>query len=901
MNTFPNRTRFCAPALFKHDVTIEGTLRYRHLKGMDCGLFTDLASLTAAYPTPAVGMYALVVNPGDGTTLSLYACRQLGEWTLLKSDAKLDLLDTSLYQRTLDIIDSLSDAGHTLSGFITLPALDELPAVPLTPSTGYLVGGRLYLYVGKGGDTADGRYQDCGPLRGATGAIGPKGQDGTDGAPGADGRDGVVLDASAVNIFHDIADVAGSSLDDDTSQLQAMIPTGRVVRQMVDAGQASAAAIADTRLDLVGGIRTETDINGRQTGNYTATNSYFLTATSSGWHQYNHSSTKSYTFALTGRGITRVEGRVKFNATPGGYATFCVLSFYKTEPWAPDEVPEGYVGLWPGGGWDAESADAVSIDFTGQTVVDRTSWYAIAPYDKVVGKSSAYRTFDITPPAAAEGMFICGYGASDITITLTRQTQVTGIATQVADLDTRVAALEGAAGEQATNPNDPTNSTPNDQDCLLLRRHIADNWPQYFTTPANPTSYSDMNYLDGRIKDVPQGKHFIFITDTHWKDNPAKRSNWIASYIQKRLGGCPVVFGGDAVNHAASKYLAARELSVYADEFFSAFGDNCLFVCGNHDANYAAVQGGGAPADMLIDDREIYARTVARLAHKVTFDQESIDALNALNYVDYEQTKPMTDDLRALGEAWLRLHYHYDDTRDRVRHIVFETGIGGQALRQLVGRYTSYIIPMQFAWFHRVLLSTPKDYDIVVHGHVWTTDADDSDARNMLILLYHFISKTSVGINMRADNTTGRDNDGTWVYPKQLPRALCGTKANRTFDFRASEHQGRVIVVCGHFHIDRLYQFQNTGTWQLQRLYPAPEGEYTIDGTGILCVAVNTDNAARCKAGTASADITNDGRTADPAGTTDEVCFDVITLTPDNQLVCTRIGWGEDRVAEIPL
>ena len=79
--------RFTSPALFKHDVTIEGTLRYRHLKGMDCGLFTDLTSLSAAYPTPAVGMYAFVVNPDDATTLSLYTCRQLGEWTLLRNDA----------------------------------------------------------------------------------------------------------------------------------------------------------------------------------------------------------------------------------------------------------------------------------------------------------------------------------------------------------------------------------------------------------------------------------------------------------------------------------------------------------------------------------------------------------------------------------------------------------------------------------------------------------------------------------------------------------------------------------------------------------------------------------------------------------------------------------------------
>ena len=889
--------RFTSPALFKHDVTIEGTLRYRHLKGMDCGLFTDLTSLSAAYPTPAVGMYAFVVNPDDATTLSLYTCRQLGEWTLLRNDAKLDLLDTSLYQRTLDIVDSLADAGHTLSGFIALPTLDELPQVPLSRTTGYLVAGRLYLYVGTGGDTANGRYQDCGPLRGATGDTGPKG---LDGAPGTNGRDGAVLDSSAVNIFHDIADVADGEQEGDTPPLETMIPTGRVVKQLVEEGQANAAELEDTRIDILGGTRTETGINGKQSGNYSSTYTYFLTNNSSGWHQYNHSGTKNYTFALTGKGITRVQGRVKFNATPGSNTRFCVLAFYKTTPWTEEEVPEGYVGLWPDGGWDAESAAAVNIDFPSQTVVDRTSWYAIAPYDKVVGKSSSYRTFDVTPPAAATGMFICGYGDADITITLTKSEQVTGIPAQMESIEERVTALEEAAEDAPTPANDQTASHPNDQSCLLLRRYIADNWPQYLNTPANPASYEEMNYLDGRIKSIPEGKHFIFVTDTHWKDNPTQRSNWIASYMQKRLGGCPVVFGGDAVNHAANKYLAARELSAYADEFFSAFGDNGLWVTGNHDANYAAVMGGGAPDEMLIDDREIYARTVARLAHKVTFDQESLTALHGLSYVDYEQTKPMTDELRALGEAWLRLHYHYDHTRDKVRYIVYETGNGGQALRRLVGRYTSYIIPMQFQWLARVLLSTPPDYDIVVLGHAWTNDGEDSDARNMLKILYTFMEKTSISINMRADNTTGRETDGTWVYPKQLPRALCGTRASKTFDFTSSEHQGRVIVVGGHYHVDRLYQFQNTGTWQMQQLYPAPEDEYTIEERGILYAIINTDNAARCKAGTTSVDATNAGRNPAPAGTTAEVCFDVITLTPDSQLMLTRIGWGEDRAALIP-
>ena len=112
--TISGKARFCAPALFKHDVTIEGTLRYRHLKGMDCGLFTDYESLAEAYPDPRVGMYALLVNPDSDDTFLLYACQRRGEWLLLSSDARLDMLDVSQYDHVKEIAENLDvDHGDT--------------------------------------------------------------------------------------------------------------------------------------------------------------------------------------------------------------------------------------------------------------------------------------------------------------------------------------------------------------------------------------------------------------------------------------------------------------------------------------------------------------------------------------------------------------------------------------------------------------------------------------------------------------------------------------------------------------------------------------------------------------------------------------------------------------------
>lgn len=416
------------------------------------------------------------------------------------------------------------------------------------------------------------------------------------------------------------------------------------------------------------------------------------------------------------------------------------------------------------------------------------------------------------------------------------------------------------------------------QECVELRDEIIQKWPYYFTSAGSSDPTDGNGYLDQKIASIPDGKHFIFVTDTHWKDNPSKRSTDIANYVAKRLGGCTVAFGGDAVNNATNKSLALQELTTYTNGFFSAFGGRALWVCGNHDANLAAVNSGKVSAvEGLIDDPDLYDCTVAKIAHQVMFDQEAIDALRNLEYVDTEKTIPMTDEMRTRGEAWLRQHYYYDDPETKIRYIVFETGNGGRALRGLVKRITSYIIPLQFKWFAKVLLSTPSDYDIIVLGHEWTATDGDSDARNMMKMVYAFMERSSVKINMRKQNT----DNGT-----AFARALCGTSFSRTFKFTTSEHQGRVIVVGGHFHRDRIFAMTADGT--VNTIEPGAD----VDDHSVLSVITNTDNAKR--------DELNKGVRPITTGTTDEVCFDVMTLTDDGRLVMTRIGYGDDREVRIP-
>lgn len=82
-----------------------------------------------------------------------------------------NVMNDVLVKMTTDL-GSNSPMGN-LTGYITLSSIDDLPSSPST--IGYLIDGDLYVWVGTGGDTADGKYQNCGPLRGPQGEPGEPG------------------------------------------------------------------------------------------------------------------------------------------------------------------------------------------------------------------------------------------------------------------------------------------------------------------------------------------------------------------------------------------------------------------------------------------------------------------------------------------------------------------------------------------------------------------------------------------------------------------------------------------------------------------------------------------------------------------------------------------------------
>ena len=67
---------------------------------------------------------------------------------------------------------SIDVGSSAIGGFVALDSIADLPESPSDPHIGYIIGTHLYVYVGTGGDTLDGKYKDCGEFRGPTGDQG---------------------------------------------------------------------------------------------------------------------------------------------------------------------------------------------------------------------------------------------------------------------------------------------------------------------------------------------------------------------------------------------------------------------------------------------------------------------------------------------------------------------------------------------------------------------------------------------------------------------------------------------------------------------------------------------------------------------------------------------------------
>lgn len=201
--------------------------------------------------------------------------------------------------------------------------------------------------------------------------------------------------------------------------------------------------------------------------------------------------------------------------------------------------------------------------------------------------------------------------------------------------------------------------------------------------------------------------------------------------------------------------------------------------------------------------------------------------------------------------------------------------------------------PLLYGWLSRTLLSTPTDYDIVIAGHMLRSISSDyinykgtgnnTDSRNLIRLVRAFVMKTTKSVNMREQNTSR----GT-----AFARALCGTSKNRTFNFTNSHHEGRLLMISGHWHGDTAYTckyYENIdGVEGRNGVNIQPYSSEEYHDNSVLHFTVACDTALADK----NVYYTNRPSTA---GQIAECLFDVVTITEDDRVVCTRFGYGNDR------
>lgn len=138
------RTEHMQDVLVKRDLKVEGTLLYRHLKGLDCGLFTNASVLGAVHPSPTPGQWALVGTRGD--SLTLYSCQTTGVWSAL-STASIADLNLAAYDEAKAVVDALKDDGYIFMGAATPGTVPVRPQdhnvfyLTTSPGTYYYFGG----------------------------------------------------------------------------------------------------------------------------------------------------------------------------------------------------------------------------------------------------------------------------------------------------------------------------------------------------------------------------------------------------------------------------------------------------------------------------------------------------------------------------------------------------------------------------------------------------------------------------------------------------------------------------------------------------------------------------------------------------------------------------------------
>ena len=421
-------------------------------------------------------------------------------------------------------------------------------------------------------------------------------------------------------------------------------------------------------------------------------------------------------------------------------------------------------------------------------------------------------------------------------------------------------------------------------DCLSVRNDL----PTYYTEhPDNPDSFDDDSYMDVKIESIPDGKNFIFFTDTHWDwGNNKKHSPLMIQYVRKRTGINNVIFGGDFINRADDKYLARQVLGDFAYMCLSSFGEGFLPVMGNHDTNIAnwATQPDVATKYMPYSiTQKVMFNNLPDGAHtQYEYDKDKIALLD----IDTEHQNEL--------EAFLKLQYYYDDDAQKIRYIVLDSGtVDYGHIKDIFGSDQESRISMD--WLYYALLNTPEGYDVVLTIHMLCIAYTPRNMQGTNMPNYGFPA-LAMGLKTKSlkeiyytQVSSTNENMAKW-YPH----------TRIAYDFTKANNVGKVFFVTGHSHCDGIGVITQDTTYKDKLSFAMWDGTTTIDqtvvtnnnGCPIPVIYTTTDAYARYTDGAEG------HQTVMTENTITEQAFDVFSLR-EGEVRMTRFGAGDDRVMHI--
>lgn len=406
---------------------------------------------------------------------------------------------------------------------------------------------------------------------------------------------------------------------------------------------------------------------------------------------------------------------------------------------------------------------------------------------------------------------------------------------------------------------------------LLQKNEI----PDYYLETETPTSFDEGDYLEQKIRSVPEGKHFIFITDPHVPSN-AMYSCDIIPYLKDRLGIKTIVMGGDILNRGQTKYVAANEIESYTRKMVSALGDMCyLPVLGNHDLNTVPAPG-ETEADVnqrIIPYDILYSRMFLPTAPYVIPDPAT-----KLDGSDFSFT---SEQLRQLHD-YMKMHYYSDDHENKIRYIVIVTGTTYSGIvKDLFDCTNNSEMWLEYDWFYNALMTVPEGYDVIVAGHAivkyGTTSSPDSDeiVSNRLKFCQMLSALKTKG-TVALTNTS--ENENVLKYY---------SAGYHSYDFANAPDVGTIFCVSGDTHWDcQVVTYYKDGSYVSE---PIGQNQVFTDDA-IMTIVTQTDayNASKYPGQPYESKVHEM-----TLGTITEQCFDIVTI--GDGVTFTRIGAGNDR------